>query len=67
MKIDEAITNLRKLINCRCNIYCREHCVYCENYVPQTERIASMEKVIECIEKKINGKTMEKNDKRPAD
>lgn len=67
MKIDEAIANLRKLINCRCSIYCREHCVYCENHVPQNERIASMEKVIECIEGKINGETMEKNDKRPAD
>jgi len=67
MKIDEAITNLRKLINCRCSIYCREHCVYCENHVPQIERIASMEKVIEYIEGKINGETMEKNDKRPAD
>ena len=41
--------------------------MYCENYVPQNERIASMEKVIEYIEGKINGETMEKNDKRPAD
>ena len=55
MKIDEAIANLRKLINCRCSIYCREHCVYCENHVPQIERIASMEKVIEYIEGKNNG------------
>jgi len=61
MKIDEAITNLRKLINCRCHIYCREHCVYCEDYVPQIERIASMEKVIEYIEGKNNGEN------RPAD
>ncbi len=36
-------------------IYCREHCVYCKDYVPQIERIASMEKVIEYIEGKNSG------------
>lgn len=63
MKIDEAIANLRKQINCECELYCRNYCSQCEDYVSQTQYIASMEKVIEYIEGRINGE----KDKRPAD
>ena len=63
MKIDEAIANIRKQINCECELYCRNYCTQCEDYVPQTQYIASIEKVIEYIEGKINGE----KDKRPAD